>query len=489
MIELGIRLPFYGAHGGLAPAPAGSTGTPGPTGPVALPVTPSTRWHPAFSTTNTSNGRVVSASDLSDAASVSEGAPGAGPLALLDDTGTPFWRFEGDAYLNVAASLVCDSQDMSVFMVGRAPRHPPAWNRYFSIGNRALDTQINTGNAPLESRIVSQSAGHLSSFGKNAYTASSGAEWMVPGAQMQVMGAATTPDGSRLFLNDRFVDVAKAYARTGVIGGEIGRYAFSPGNAGSWGVFDLYEMIVFSPGLSYADGLAVSQALMQAHGIVGVQNQLVLEGDSIMQGTGSVTAHLSAAALMTNPGAALLGPTWRVINKAVSGNRVSHLVTRRDTAHSWSQQMLPGQNVLAFEIGRNDFASGGQSAAQHYANVTAYLNTPNTGVLQRGWQARVMANIAGSSNHQSKIAAHRSAIRAPAFLSDTLSAPGQSFAGQVSVIETDLIMQAGDTVFSDIADAADTAYYVGDNTHPNISGAALRVNGGDTPQYAITAGL
>jgi len=462
---------------------------PTPTGPVDLPFAPTTRWHPEHSDITLAEGRVVAASDLSGLADVSEGAAGIGPRAMTDGNGKRFWRFEGDAFLNVASGLVSNSRDMSVFMVGRVPRHPTSWNRYFSIGNRAQGSQINTGNAPLESRIVGQSAGHLSSFGKNAYTAASGAEWMVPGAQMQVMGSVTSAAGSRLFMNERFVDVATPYANTGIVGGEIGRYAWSPGSSGNWGVFDLYEMVVFSPALTHTEGLSVSQTLMQAHGIVPVQNQLVLEGDSIMQGTDEVTPHLSAAALLTDPGASLVGPEWRVFNKATSGNQVSDLEIKRDTAHSWSQQILPGQNVLAFEIGRNDFAVGSQSAAQHYANVVTYLNTADKGVLQRGWTVRAMANIAGSPNHMPKITQYRDAIRSSAFLTDTASGTGQPFDGKVSVVSTDLITHNGEPVFLDVDDAANTTYYVGDSTHPGILGAQIRVTGGDTPEHGIAAGL
>ena len=248
-------------------------------------------------------------------------------------------------------------------------------------------------------------------------------------------------------------------------------------------------MVVFSPALTQAEGLAVSQALMQAHGVVPVQNQLVLEGDSIMQGTDEVTPHLSAAALLTNPGAGFIGPEWRVLNKGTSGNQVSHLEVKRDTANSWSEQVLPGRNVLAFEIGRNDFASGGQSAAQHYANVVAYLNTTGVGVLQRGWEARVMANIAGSPNHMPNITAHRAALRSAAFQNDTTSGPGQAFDGQVSIVSTDLIEHGGGTVFFDAADAADVAYYVGDSTHPGVLGAEVRITGGTTPEYGVAVGL
>ncbi|GIT93272.1 hypothetical protein JANAI61_37300 [Jannaschia sp. AI_61] len=486
-VGTGARIGHLG--GSALDGPGPGTGAGATPQPAPLPFAPTARWHPDHSTVTETGGRVVQASDLAGTAAVTEGASGQGPRALTDALGRKFWRFEGSEFLNVAAGLICDSRDMSVFLVGRVPRHPASWNRYFSIGNLAQGSQINTLNAPLESRIVSRSAGHLSSFGKNAYTAATGAEWMVPGAQVQVMGSATAAGGTRLFLNERYVVVAAAYNATGVTGAEIGRYAWSPGNAGKWGVFDLYEMVVFAPGLSQADALAVSQALMQAHGVAPVQNQLVLEGDSIMQGTDGVTPALSAAALLTDPGNGPVPAGWRVLNKGTSGNQVPDLVVKRDANHGWASETLPGRNVMAFEIGRNDFGAGGQTAAQHYANVVDYLNAPGTGVLPRGWEVRAMANIAASPNHQPKIEAHRAALRAAQFLTDTQSGPGQAHAGRVSVVATDLIEHGGGTAFLTSDDAADTAYYAIDSTHPNILGARVRITGGDTPQYGVAAGL
>lgn len=470
--------------------PVGKVSAPvEPAGAANLPSSPTARWHPEHSIVTVAGGRVVTASDLNGLATLSEGNAGIGPKAMTDGAGQAFWRFEGDAFLNVAADLVCDSRDVSVFMVGRVPRHPASNNRYFSLGNRAQNSQINTLGEALGSRIVSQNAGFVQSFGKRADQAASGAEWIVPGAQIQVIGTATRTSGSRLWLNERSVDVAVPYNRTGISGAEIGRYPWSPGSSGSWGIFDLYEMVVFSPGLSNADAQAVSEALMETHGVVPVEHQLVLEGDSITQGTGNVTEALSCAAILTEPGTNHIPANWRVLNKGISGNQVSNLIIRRDTANSWTDQLLSGQNVMAFEIGRNDWAAGNQSAAQHYENVVAYLNTATDGIVQKGWDVRIMANIAGPPTLMPTIETHRAAVRDPQFLIDTLSGSGQPFAGKVSIIATDLTEHEGAARFFDSDDAADTVYYAGDSTHPGVLGAVVRVTGGVTPQYGVAAGL
>lgn len=474
MIGTGIGAFFRPAAGGASAAMAPIELA----GPADLPFTPTTRWHPAYSSVAVAGGRVISASDMNNLANVTEGAAGIGPKAMVDGAGNAFWRFEGDAFLNVAADLVCDSRDVSVFMVGRAPRHPASNNHYLGLGNHAQGSQVNTLGSALASRVVSQSAGFVQSFGKRADQASVGAEWMVPGAQLQVLGTATSASGTRLWLNERSVDVALPYNQTAISGAEIGRYPWSPGSSGNWGIFDLYEMVVFAPGLSNTDAQAVSEALMAAHDVVPVEHQLVLEGDSITQGTGSVTEALSCAAILTEPGTSHIPPNWRVINKGISGNQVSNLVTKRDTPASWSDQILSGRNVMAFEIGRNDWVAGNQTASQHYANVLAYLNSATDGILQKGWEVRAMANIAGPLGLMPTIETYRAAIRDPQFLTDTLSGSGQLFDGKVAVIATDLIAQDGATRFLGGSDASDTTYYSGDNTHPSVLGAAVRVTGG-----------
>ena len=282
--------------------------------------------------------------------------------------------------------------------------------------------------------------------------------------------------------------MAAAYSASGIAGAEIGRYAWSPGAAGSWGVFDLYEMVVYDRTLTEPEALSVSQALMEAHEVAPITNQLVLEGDSITQGTGDVTEALSCAAILTEPGTAHVPPGWRVTNLGQSGNRIADLVTKRDAVNGWATQVLPGKNVLAFEIGRNDWPAG-VTAAQLYSSVVAYLNTASTGVLPRGWHVRAMANIASSPALMPQIEAHRSALRAPQFLADTQAQTGGAFAGRVSIVATDLIAHNGAARFADASAAANTAYYAGDSTHPSLLGAKVRVTGGDTPAYGVAAGL
>lgn len=100
-----------------------------------------------------------------------------------------------------------------------------------------------------------------------------------------------------------------------------------------------------------------------------------------------------------------------------------------------------------------------------------------------------MANIAGSPALMPTIEAHRAALRDPQFLTDTLSENGQPYAGKVSIISTDLVEHDGAKRFIDSDDAINSSYYAGDSTHLGLLGAVVRVTGGDTPQYGVTAGL
>jgi len=443
-----------------------------------LSVTPSARWHPQFSAVTQAGGRVVSAADLMGLAGLTDNGAGSGPQALTDARGRAFWRFDGAQFLNIATSLVFDNRNMTVFAVQRG-------NPLVSIGNVAAGTQLS-GNLALDSAILSGSANFLRVFNRAGSGDAANAPWMLPGAQLQVLGGVsrtTAAGGSRLAINERFASVAQnSIARSGIAGGEIGRNSMS---VGVFGRFDLYELVMFT-GLTNAQFDATAAALTAHYAIPAITSQLVLEGDSITAGTGLVAGHLTGQRVLTDPDAGLIPENWRVVNLAQSGATVVTMTTRRDAVDGWASMTIPGgQNVMAFEIGRNDLGT----AAALYTSVVAYLNTTTTGVLQRGWTVRALANIASAPALQAEIVPHRAALRNPQFLTDTLTATGQTYAGKLSVVDTDLITDGGQTIFATSADAADPVYYAGDSTHPTVLGARLRVTGGDVPARGVASGL
>lgn len=491
----GITVPDDPADpGGGGDTGGGDTGGGDPgTGPTlaTLPMTAASRWHPDFSTVTYDGERVATATDLTGLAGVSSG-PGEGPREMTDGLGRKFWRFDGDTFLTVADTLTLSSRDMAVFMVGRFHRIGVTCD-VFSLGSAAAGTASNANGSALLARRSNQGMPLLQGFSKPSTTTYPSPETMVAGSQMQVIGMVGRADadgGTTLWINDARLGTQQPLNRPGVAGAEIGRYAYAPGNAGNWGTFDLYEVVVCDYRLTDPEGDSVSAALMSHYGIVPITDQLVLDGDSIMQGTGDVTPALSAGMVITDPGAPQIGPSWRVVNLAASGSRMTNLLSRRNAALSWPDlQIVGGQNVLAFEIGRNDMApSFGTTPTQLRDAVVGYLTdafgATNNSVLDRGWDVRMLANIASSIDYEGVIGSYRSLIRDPSFAS---AIGGQ--AGQISVVDTDLITVGGDTVFADAADAADVTYYAGDSTHPNIAGAAARATGGDDTSRGIAAGL
>jgi hypothetical protein len=474
--------------GGTDPDP-----DPTPVTPPTLPITATTRWHTAHSTVTLDGNRVTSASDLAGLADAT--APiGEGPTAHVDALGRPFWRFESDSYLEIADALTLTTRSMSVFFVGRfhqvVTRSP-----VFSIG-RASGVAPNTIQSALETSVEGNSVPALRTYSYPRNSSYPDLADMVTGSQMQVVGMVgrgNAAGGSRLWMNADRITVQQPYLVSNVSGAEIGRYAYRPGSSGTWGRFDLYEMIVVDTSVSDTDGDALVADLMTTYGIVPAVNQLILEGDSIMRGTLPVTSGLCANMVLTDPGAGLLGPDWRVLNVASSGGTITKLIERRDAANGWITTPLSGQNVLAFELGRNDMSSGGQSPATHYANVVDYLTDDVTGTSQsifaHGWDVRTMVNIAPAASLETDINAYRALLRDPAFAIDTLTNAGGTFDGQMQLVDTDLITVGGDPVFATSADASDVTYYAGDNTHPSITGCAVRASGGDTPAHGISYGL
>lgn len=456
---------------------------------ATLPVTPTARWHPQFSTVTSSGGRIMTATGVVGP-DVTAGASGLGPLDDTDAMGRKFWRFTGTEYLDVSGGLTFSNRAVSVFAVTRG-----GGGGIFGLGNAtgygSGSTAVNTGGTILDTSTASGVAPFLRAFSRGAEGDAANGSRVILGGQVQVVGGVsrtTANGGIRLYINEVAANVSQSsISASGVSGAEIGRYPFNPGTSGNWTRMDLYELVVYDRGLTNAEADSVVATLTAHYSIAAITGQLVLEGDSISVGINLPTLE-TPLRVLTNPGALLVPAGYRVTGAAVSGNQVSNLVTRRDTANSWATALIPGgQNVMVFEIGRNDLS--GITAAQHYANVVAYLNTPTTGVLQRGWTVRVLANIATGGSLQSKIEEYRALIRNPQFLVDTQTQDGGAFAGKLTIIDTDLIEDGGQSVFLTTADAGDGAYYQGDNTHLTALGTLKRANGGDTPSRGMAFGL
>jgi hypothetical protein len=294
---------------------------------ATLPVTPTARWHPGFSTVTESGGRVTAATDLQGLAGLTEGGAGIGPLALIDATGRRFWRFDSAQFLNVSTTFsAVDNRACAVFFVGRVHRAGALpTNNIFGLGNVAAGTQVNTGNAQMTSAVTANSAPWLRCSASAGAAATANREYLMCGSQLAVMSTnsrTTASGGIRVAINERASNnLTQASIGAVANGAEIGRYPFSPGASGAWGSFDLYELAIYSGTLTDAQQDAIQAALIANYSVVPITAQIVLEGDSITQGTGVVTSGLSSGMVLSNPGAGLIPANYRVVNVGTSGNQ------------------------------------------------------------------------------------------------------------------------------------------------------------------------
>lgn len=202
-----------------------------------------------------------------------------------------------------------------------------------------------------------------------------------------------------------------------------------------------------------------------------------------------MTPGQSQAMHLTAPGVAGTVPAgWRVVNMGVSGNKVADLVTRRDNANSIYDLKLPGRNVVAVQVGANDWSVC--SAATIYSGIVALLNTTTTGYLQRGWEVRQAINIATANGVKQPInESVRTMLRAGQFLTDTLTGAGQTYDGKLKLIELPGISVGGDIIFDTAADAANDTYYFTDQLHPTVFGTGIMALGGDTPSKGYVSAI
>lgn len=490
--SLGVELAAR-RGGGVAPAPGASA--------TSFATTASAHWHAGVSTVATSGGRVTSASDLRGLAGLTEGASGAGPKEVTDALGRKCWRFEGAEYLNVASALVGDTRAITVFMVGRHHRNTNS-SHMFALGNVAGGTQVNVGT--IMSAVPSGSIPpYLRTGGISASGDATNGKNVICGSQLQVLGAVsrTTANGaSRLYHNLNVATGAQvSIGNAAVVGGEIGRNPFSAGTSGTWAQFDLYEMVVFLGTLTNTQADAVAAALVANWAVPAVTDRLVIEGDSIHQGTtvipysdtppSGVPSGKSIGMALTEPGSPIVAAGTSVINMAASGSTTVTQTTRRDAANTLFAQTLSGRNRILNLIGRNNVGALGQDAATAYAAIVALNHTAGTGYLERGWEVIQAINVAVSSSMSAANDALRTSMRSPQFLTDCLANSGQTYEGKLRIVDLPLITVAGDTKFDTVSDSADTAVFQGDSTHPTLAGQGLMISGGDMPAYGYVAAL
>lgn len=448
---------------------------------ATLPVAPVLRFHPEHSTVTLDSGRVTAVSDLAGTQDANLPSGEQGPLEATDLAGNKFWRFDGGQMLNIGTGFTGSSRSMTVIAVCRGPSQGST-NHIFGLGSRELATQVNSLNTQLHGRFVIGTGRTVACANRQASSTVTNAEYFAVGAQKQVIGTSSGSGGVFMHVNEKPTsNITAVQSVVDINGAEIGRYANS---ATSYGTFMLYELIVWDRQLTNAEMLATCEALMAAHNVVAFTNQFVTEGDSISAGTTVTAGNDAPVMVLSEPGRGLIPGDWRVGNQAISGDTIEDMQSRADANgfYTSADRVLPGRNVLAFEIGRNNWDT--DTAAQVVAKIVAYLNTATTGMLQRGWEVRPMVNIGTGTGFDPVPQDQRALLLSSGFLDDLDANTGDTFDGKVKVVSTHLIEDgAAGQVFFTFPPNPD--YIAGDGTHPNQLGARIRLDGGTTPQYGI----
>ena len=499
---------------------------------VSITMAPAAQYHPnSQNATLDGSNRVLSSPDIRGLAALSGTAFGGGtvgPVQMTDGLGRKFWRFTGNQYLLVANSLnVLSARGVTVMGIWRKHNHKAQTTNFFSPRYSAYtDDSSNTnysGGSTLRALQSAGSANFLHGASISAATDSANAYKMIPGCQLHLAGVAsrtTANGGQRFYLNLDTANctqsgVSSANCTGGVIGGvpQSGNGANASNN-----YFDLYELALWKGELTNAQADKIAAAMVANWSTPAITQQVVLDGDSITDGIStalavSPTSGDNIGMQLSEPGSSWLPAGTRVINLGTSGAQSSDILAERDAANSTYSMLLPGgpsKNITVFQIGRNDVAEsqGKKNSQMLYADVVALLNTPSTGLLQRGWTVTVVANIAtsatavttnvlaGETDQQQRIENYRALIADtanhvpnPAFLNDCHAGAGQTYDGLLNVLHLYDVIVGGDTKFKDSADAQDTAsgYYDSDQTHLRVAGIGLMVTGGDSPQHGYAS--
>ena len=467
---------FAGFSGGGGLSPSSGSGPPPPSGMPFPTVTtaPTVRLHSGRSTIAQSGGRATSVSDLQGNPSAVN-STGVGPFVLTDEGGWPFLRFNSNEYLSGGWSggsgVTFDVQNSTIIMVCcvHRSRTLPLW----SVGNVEQATGQNTSNALMRTITTGTapaiSLGYLASSRAGIPAYASNQAYMLPGCQLQVIAVRSSTANVRTYVNKVAANsTANSNITTGVQGYEVGRNAAlnSPGATGTWGQFDLYDMLAYNTALSDAALDQVVSELVTGYGIPAVTGQILAEGDSLTFGLNAPSGSNPAMAMCARGASWAVPANYRVINIGVSGNTIADLIARRDFAISPTNEVIPGgDNVISVMIGTNDI-DGGADAATTYGRLVGspvgsnglLITGTGSGYLQKGgadkWRVAVCQLMAyNNATFQTRIEAYRPLIAASQFLTDTQSNTGQTYDGKVRITNIPAWTVNGQTVFSTLANA------------------------------------
>jgi hypothetical protein len=466
------------------PSPVAQVVRAFPPAKISLPAQRCARFEPGASQSTLVAGRVTAASDLEGLANAS--AAGVGPQELVDAKGRKFWRFDGTATLTIADALNAGTRASAVVAVVRLHKSKGFNPTFVSLGGASGVVAGRIAHLPI-------AASGQAPFVGNAGQAKENRPYLVAGSQMQVLGWFNRSSDQRVYVNERAENAPRLSIDAKGAGATVGAYSFSPGRPGTFLTADIYSLVVCGGAFSDAQADAIVRSYLAAYAdvICPIANQVLIEGDSRLDGVAALTSADTISMQMTEPGKPYSAPcNTRVINMAVSGSTTdigaNSVVARRDvTTNAMSEAKLPGTNKLAVMIGVNDWSrANNRDPATTYAHLVPIFNSPSNGYLQRGWDSYLIVEMASSTANNAKVAEYRALQRSPRFLADTLSGPGQQFAGRMHLIDLPRIKVGRASVFDTGADAGIKTYYQ-DFTHPTVVGTRMMVTGGDTPQYGL----
>ena len=90
---------------------------------------------------------------------------------------------------------------------------------------------------------------------------------VIVGRQLQVIGVcsrSTANGDQRFYINNKVATFLQTSTGVTTTGAEIGRYCFSPGTVGGWGMFDLYDIAIYPGTLSNAEADSIAAAMVSA---------------------------------------------------------------------------------------------------------------------------------------------------------------------------------------------------------------------------------
>lgn len=512
----------------------GASGSPGPapsagTAASNFAAAPTVHYHfHSQSVAIDGNSRLTACPDRQGLAGLAAVSGTTAPRLMTDALGRRFLRFNGSEAAVIENALAgLANRGFTALAVARVHHARATCHilnpRFAAYTSPTVNTAANASIGLMRATVTSASANFLQAGPPAASTNATDCYKVIPGTQLQVLAVAsrtTANGGTRLYCNSDFCDVAQQTTSvTGYIGAVVGASAGANNSEAPTlsvnNVLDIYELAIWTGELSNTVANAAVAAAVANFAIAPLDTNLVLDGDSIIDGVATTQPESPAYARgigsrLTEPGSSWIAANVRVLNLATSGNSVSHLVTKRDAANSvFAAGRYPGgaaKNLIAVQIGRNDLVATATTAATHYANVTALLNTASTGYLQRGWRVAQVANIAGANSSipgspsdgpttlQQRVESFRGMIMTGTainltFAGDTLSGVGQTYDGLVSVLPVSEITVSTATKFKTAANAADAAggLYDNDSTHLTVGGCDLAISGGDQPAYGFGA--